>query len=326
LEPVLRQKLLNVVPAAAATVLLFSVVAAVGFEGRPAAPVRVQTQPVAIAAVRVAVPIPRIALPKIATAKVPIRPAPSVFRHEQAMSHDQLMARWNPFIAKAANRFDVPVKWIREVMRIESGGRTMMAENVRMVSTQGAEGLMQLLPATYAEMRTQNGLGADPFDPHDNIFAGAAYLRWLRGKYGYPVMFEAYDDGPGNLEQRITSGALLPAETQNYVRVVRTALGDRPDGAGMIVIRHRTATGPAPLATDAAALRPVSVGAIGAFTRPDGTTIYLDCKRVSAVRAPLVNEYVPEVKSVITVGALSQGVQETEEAARQVVRSHGGQV
>ena len=227
------------------------------------------------------------------------------------MSYATLMARWNPFIEKAAKRFDVPARWIREVMRIESGGRTMMAENKRIVSSQGAVGLMQIQPGTYAEMRTQYRLGADPFDPHDNIFAGAAYLRWLRGKYGYPVMFEAYDDGPGHLEQRIMSGQVLPAETRNYIVSIKTALGDKT------VARVGVATD----------VRPVAfVGAIWSFTRPDGSKVVLDCTQVTGVRAPLLDEYAPGVQSVLTVGTSTQGVTESEEVVRQVVRSHGGRV
>jgi hypothetical protein len=67
-------------------------------------------------------------------------------------------------------------------------------------------GLMQLMPQTYAQMALQYGLGNDPYNPHDNIFAGAAYLRLLHARYGYPTMFQAYDDGPGNLEARLRDG------------------------------------------------------------------------------------------------------------------------
>jgi len=254
----------------------------------------------------------------------PVVPTP--FQSEQRMSYGQLMQRWEPFIKKAAKRFNVPAPWIREVMRIESGGRTMMAENVRIVSSEGALGLMQIQRGTYAEMRQQYGLGSDPFDPHDNIYAGAAYLRWLRGKYGFPTMFEAYDDGPGHLEQRLTRGALLPDETRNYVRVVSLALGFK------LPVTQTPAPAPAngaqgvAGANTASGQRPVYIGAVCAFTRPDGSSIYLDCTQVHAIRAPLIDEYAPEVKSVLTVGNVSQGVQETEEAARAVVLSHGGKV
>jgi transglycosylase-like protein with SLT domain len=250
---------------------------------------------------------------------------PSPFQVEQRMSYGQLMQRWEPFIKKAAKRFNVPAAWIREVMRIESGGREMMAENARIVSSEGALGLMQIQPGTYAEMRQQYSLGTDPFDPHDNIYAGAAYLRWLRGKYGFPTMFEAYDDGPGHLEQRLTRGALLPDETRNYVKVVSLALGFRPP-ATQAQVPPLNGAQRAVGANTATGARPVYIGAVCGFTRPDGSSIFLDCTQVHAIRAPLIDEYAPEVKSVLTVGNVSQGVRETEEAARAVVLSHGGKV
>src|SRR5689334_11982727 len=52
--------------------------------------------------------------------------APSAFQLEQRMSFAQLMNRWNPNIAAAAKRFNVAASWVRAVMQVESGGRTMM--------------------------------------------------------------------------------------------------------------------------------------------------------------------------------------------------------
>jgi len=57
-------------------------------------------------------------------------------------------------------------------------------EGMPIVSSAGAVGLMQLLPATYGEIAAQYRLGDNPFEPRDNIMAGAAYLRWLHHKYG----------------------------------------------------------------------------------------------------------------------------------------------
>ena len=98
------------------------------------------------------------------------------------MSPAQLIRRWKTPVAKASRRFGVPVAWINAVMRVESGGRTMLAENARMISDKGAMGIMQVMPGTYAEMAADHRLGADAFNPSDNIHAGAAYLRWLKGK------------------------------------------------------------------------------------------------------------------------------------------------
>ncbi len=75
------------------------------------------------------------------------------------------------FINEAAERFAIPTAWIRAVMRVESGG------NAKAISPKGAIGLMQIKSDTYAELRARYALGADPADPHDNILAGAAYLR-----------------------------------------------------------------------------------------------------------------------------------------------------
>jgi len=72
------------------------------------------------------------------------------------------------FVTEASKRFGVPEGWIRAVMHVESGGK------LRARSQKGAVGLMQIMPKTWAELRARYGLAADPFDPHDNIMAGAA--------------------------------------------------------------------------------------------------------------------------------------------------------
>ena len=79
-------------------------------------------------------------------------------------------------------------------------------------------------------MAAQYRLGTDPFNPHDNIYAGAAYLRWLHGKYGFPAMFAAYNTGPGNLEDHLYHGQPLPAETRAYtVAGITHLLGEGVD-------------------------------------------------------------------------------------------------
>ena len=103
----------------------------------------------------------------------------SAYAQEQQMTPRQLLRRWDPTIAEASLRFHVPQPWIRAVMVAESGGRTMSGENQPIESSAGALGLMQLMPETYNDMRQAYDLGPDPQDPHDNIFAGAAFLRRL---------------------------------------------------------------------------------------------------------------------------------------------------
>ncbi len=204
-----------------ATFVMFSTVAALGLTGPSSRSARqALTHPRLAIAERLA-PTPNTANDVPETIVVS---APSLFAREQKMGIPELMKRWEPFIKQASKRFKVPADWIREVIRLESGGRTMLAENMPMVSNRGALGLMQLLPSTYADMRAQYGLGKDPFNPHDNIFAGAAYLSWLRSKYGYPAMLAAYNTGPGNYEARTARGAQLPTETQNYVTAATLVL------------------------------------------------------------------------------------------------------
>lgn len=118
-------------------------------------------------------------------------------------------------MALASKRFGIPQSWIKEVMDAESGGRTTLL-GAPIVSAAGAMGLMQLMPGTWAEMRDAHGLGADPFDPRDNIFAGAAYLRAMYDRFGYPGLFAAYNAGPRRYA-RFLAGADLPGETIRYV-------------------------------------------------------------------------------------------------------------
>jgi soluble lytic murein transglycosylase-like protein len=225
--------------------------------------------------------------------------APSDFEKEQRMSFGQLMKRWNPVIAEASNRFDVPETWIRAVMQLESGGRTTLGENQPITSSAGAMGLMQVMPSTYEDMRQQYGLGADPYDPHDNILAGAAYLRWLRERYPYPTLFAAYNDGPGNLEERLMRGGLLPAETRDYVSGITLSLQ-----TGGAIMRWKKAR----------------------FTLPDGSPVWIDGAAGGAVRAALPGEYAPGVQSVVTVGRAKQGVRESLAQARAIIRGHRGKI
>jgi soluble lytic murein transglycosylase-like protein len=139
------------------------------------------------------------------------------YQTEQAMGPAQLVERWKLFTDQAARRIGLPAVWIKAVMIEESGGRTMLAENTPIVSSAGAMGLMQLMPDTWREMRQIYNLGIDPNDPHDNIMAGAAYLRALYWEYGYPGMFAAYNDGPQNIEAHRRASEMLPQETSKYI-------------------------------------------------------------------------------------------------------------
>lgn len=137
-------------------------------------------------------------------------------------AHADPVARWRPYIDEASARFGVPALWIERVMRAESGGRTRIAGRpIR--SVKGAIGLMQLMPATWAEVRATLGLGPDPDDPRDNILAGTFYLRAMYDRFGAPGCFAAYNAGPGRYRAWLAGRAALPRETIAYMAAVGAA-------------------------------------------------------------------------------------------------------
>jgi len=115
------------------------------------------------------------------------------------------------FVTEAAQRFRIPLGWIRAVMHVESRG------DRHAISPKGAVGLMQLMPDTWAALRMRYGLERDAYDPHDNILAGAAYLREMHDRYGSPGFLAAYNAGPGRFEDYRDRRRPLPAETIAYV-------------------------------------------------------------------------------------------------------------
>ena len=147
---------------------------------------------------------------------------PAVAVHAQAapMAVRSASDSYADLIAEAAERFAIPAAWIRAIMRIESRG------DRRAVSPKGAMGLMQLMPETWAALRTRYGLGRDPFDPHDNILAGAAFLREMHDRYGSPGFLAAYNAGPGRYEDYRDRHRPLPPETVAYVASLVPFVGD----------------------------------------------------------------------------------------------------
>jgi len=122
-------------------------------------------------------------------------------------------------IAEASVRFGVPASWLVGVMSVESRGRADV------LSPKGAIGLMQVMPDTYADMRARYGLGANPWDPRDNLLAGAAYLRLLYDRYGAPGFLVAYNAGPGRWDDYRLRARPLPAETVAYLARLGPVVG-----------------------------------------------------------------------------------------------------
>jgi len=130
---------------------------------------------------------------------------------------------WQPIIREAAHRFELPRAWLDAVILEESAGCTT-THGTPTVSAAGAMGLMQLMPATWREYRARLGLGDNPYQVHDNIFAGAAYLHELYERYGEGGFLAAYQAGPGRYEEFIRDGRPLPRVTIEYVARVQRVI------------------------------------------------------------------------------------------------------
>jgi hypothetical protein len=117
----------------------------------------------------------------------------------------------NELIAKAGAEHNLDVDLLASVIRAESGG------NVRAVSRTGAQGLMQLMPATAAQLGVTDSFAAD-----QNIHGGTAYLDALLIKYHdqLALALAAYNAGPAAVDKY--HGIPPYRETQAYVaRVIR---------------------------------------------------------------------------------------------------------
>ncbi|WP_245264451.1 lytic transglycosylase domain-containing protein [Mesorhizobium sp. LNJC405B00] len=139
---------------------------------------------------------------------------PSAHRERPAHSGSVISSAdpWSAHIREAATRFAISERLLRAVMHVESVG------DVHAVSSKGAMGLMQIMPPTWQELRTRYRLGDDPYQPHDNIVAGAAYLREMLDRFGRNGFLAAYNAGPGRYQEHLATGRPLPRETIDYVR------------------------------------------------------------------------------------------------------------
>ena len=124
------------------------------------------------------------------------------------------MANIQQIARREAKRQGVPVNLVLAVIRQESGGRPDA------VSPAGAQGVMQLMPATAKALGVR-----DTSDPAQNIRGGVKYLRQQYDRFkSWKLALAAYNAGPGNVEKH---GGVPPfPETRGYVKAVLAAAGD----------------------------------------------------------------------------------------------------
>jgi hypothetical protein len=123
-------------------------------------------------------------------------------------------------IVDQANAQGVPPAIALAVAMRESGIQQWTAAGNLVVSSAGAIGIMQLMPATAAQ------LGVDPTDPLQNIQGGVTYLAQMYQQFGsWPLALAAYNWGPDKLQRSLQNGTSIPAGVQSYVAAVMSAAG-----------------------------------------------------------------------------------------------------
>lgn len=121
----------------------------------------------------------------------------------------QRLATFDPIIRSYAKSYGVHQNLIRAIVSVES------CYDVNAVSSVGAQGLMQLMPETAAELGVSNA-----FDARENLRAGIEYFSALNKKFNYNHTFAlaAYNAGPGAVEKY--QGVPPYNETRAYVEKV----------------------------------------------------------------------------------------------------------
>lgn len=132
---------------------------------------------------------------------------------------DQRILRWDDLVESSARRHGVSADLVRAVIAVESCGEAGA------VSSKGAVGLMQLLPATASDYGCP-----DPRDPRANVEAGCRHLARLTDKLDgdLDLVLAAYNAGEGAVER--AGGIPAYRETQEYVRSVRRHLARAAQG------------------------------------------------------------------------------------------------
>jgi soluble lytic murein transglycosylase-like protein len=121
---------------------------------------------------------------------------------------EERMELYESYILDAAEKYHLPANLIRAVMKVESNFHPFA------ISWAGAQGLMQLMPGTAAFLNV-----FDPFDPKENIFGGAKYLRILADKFDGDMIktLSGYHAGEGAV---VRADGVPTRVTADYVLMV----------------------------------------------------------------------------------------------------------
>lgn len=151
---------------------------------------------------------------------------------------------------QAAKKYNVPVDLLKAIGKAESGF------DPNAVSRSGAQGVMQLMPATAKSLGV-----TDSFDPEQNIMGGSKYIAELLDKYDgdTKLALAAYNAGMGNVRKY---GGVPPfKETQNYVVKVMKYMNENLEAGSATVtaVKETQAKPVAPIQTPVSwYLRPAS--------------------------------------------------------------------
>ena len=146
----------------------------------------------------------------------PVEPPPPTFSLTFDPSQPKPESPFTDLIYAAAKKHGLNPALVAAVARAES------SYDSRAVSHKGAQGLMQLMPATAERFGVH---GADVFEPSRNLDAGSRYLRWLTDRFDGRLahVLAAYNAGEGTVDRY---GGVPPyRETRRYIRRIYSHLG-----------------------------------------------------------------------------------------------------
>jgi soluble lytic murein transglycosylase-like protein len=161
-------------------------------------------------------------------AEVQVAPASDSYAWEASFTPARDDGRYDAVIREVADRHGLEFALVKAVVRAESGFDPFA------ISRKGAQGLMQLMPAT-ARMHGVR----ESFRPRDNIDGGVRHLRMLLDRYGgnLPLTLAAYNAGSGRVEA--AGGVPDITETREYVfKVLRYRKQYLEEGGGVLQARR----------------------------------------------------------------------------------------